>query len=75
MDHSSGATSTRRSAAGSGPTGLGDGFWGSFDDVPDEAGVSLSLSERQRSVFLTGVDQRGEKRPGGGQGDIGAIER
>jgi len=58
-----------------GATGLEDGFWGSFDDVPNEAGVILSLSEQHRSVFLTGVDQRGEKRPGGGQGDVGAIER
>jgi hypothetical protein len=58
-----------------GAAGLEDAFWGSFDDVPGEAGVILSRRVQKRSVHLAVVDQRGERRPDGGQGDVGAIER
>jgi hypothetical protein len=58
-----------------GTAGLADDFWGSFEDVPGDANVDLSLRIEKRSVHLTGLDQRGEPRPGGKPGDIGAIER
>jgi hypothetical protein len=58
-----------------GAAGLEDAFWGSFDDVPDKAGVILSRKVQKRSIHLAAVDQRGERRPDGERGDIGAIER
>ena len=58
-----------------GDAGLADGFWGAFDAFPPDAGMMLSRRLLNRLVQPTRLAPRGEPRPVGGRGDIGAIER
>jgi hypothetical protein len=56
-----------------GAIGLGDEFWGSFEDLPAGAGVVLQLRAPQRNVHRAAEDQLGAKRSGATSA-IGAIE-
>jgi len=54
---------------------LGDDFWGTFTSGPLGDHVAISVSRTTKSFHMESVDQRGNSRPLGGTGDIGAIER
>ena len=56
-----------------GAIGLGDEFWGSFEDLPAGAGAVLQIRAPQRNVHRAAEDQRGTKRTGATSA-IGAIE-
>ncbi len=53
---------------------LGDEFWGTFASGPLGGNVAITVERGSQSVSLIGVDQRGNTRPSGALGDIGAIE-
>ncbi len=58
-----------------GTVGLGDDFWGTFQNG-SLGHVTMTVSPTtSESVRLLNVDQRGQVRPLGGSGDIGAIEQ
>jgi len=54
---------------------LGDDFWGTVTSGPLGDHVAISVSRTTKSFHMESVDQRGNSRPLGGTGDIGAIER
>ncbi|MBZ5719976.1 MAG: hypothetical protein LAO03_06305 [Acidobacteriia bacterium] len=53
---------------------LGDDFWGTFTSG-NMGNVTMTMRPTTRTIQLTGSDQRGQSRPNGGMGDIGAIEK
>jgi hypothetical protein len=56
-----------------GPAGLNDAFWTSLAAAP--GGENVTLQRTDFTVGLPSVDQRGQPRPAGRRGDVGAIER
>lgn len=58
-----------------GTAGLGDDFWGTYQTGPISDHVSMNVSTSSKTVQLITSDQRGNSRPRGGLGDIGAIEK
>ena len=54
---------------------LGDDFWGTFTTGPLGTHVRISVERETKTFSLVGNDQRGNSRPSGALGDIGAIER
>ena len=54
---------------------LGDDFWGSYSSGPIDGNLSMTVKRDSYQVSLTGTDQRGNARPNGSLGDIGAIEK
>jgi hypothetical protein len=58
-----------------GPQQLGEAFWRSFSSGPLGANIVMSVDTTAPiAVTLSSRDQRGNARPYGGLGDIGAIE-
>jgi hypothetical protein len=58
-----------------GAVGLGDDFWGSFQTGFVGDGLWLEVTRSTATVHPVGTDQRGNARPSGPGGDVGAIER
>ena len=54
---------------------LGDDFWGTFSTGPLGPNVRITIQRETKAFSLVGNDQRGNSRPSGTSGDIGAIER
>ena len=54
---------------------LGDNFWGTFPNGPVSDNVSMTVYTDPYSAQLIGTDQNGKRRPSGGLGDVGAIEK
>jgi hypothetical protein len=54
---------------------LGDDFWGTFTSGPLGPHVVVTVERTTTSHRMEPRDQRGNARPAGGLGDIGAIER
>jgi len=58
-----------------GTSTLGDNFWATYPTGPVSDSVSMTVNMTTYSAKLTGTDQRGNARPKGGLGDVGAIEK
>jgi hypothetical protein len=54
---------------------LGDDFWDTFTSGPLGDHVRITVSHNTRPFRMETTDQRGNARPNGALGDIGAIER
>jgi len=54
---------------------LGDDFWDTFTTGPLGSHVSITVSHNTKPFRMETTDQRGNARPNGTLGDIGAIER
>jgi hypothetical protein len=54
---------------------LGDNFWATYSTGPTSDNVSITVTTTTDSAKLIGTDQRGNVRPKGGLGDVGAIEK
>lgn len=54
---------------------LGDNFWATYPTGPLSDNVSITVNTTTDSAKLSGTDQRGNARPKGGLGDVGAIEK
>jgi hypothetical protein len=54
---------------------LGDAFWGTYQTGPLCDNVSMTVTKRPQTVRPMTSDQRGQSRPSGGLGDVGAIEK
>jgi hypothetical protein len=54
---------------------LGDDFWGTFTTGPLGDHVSITVERQTKPFRMETTDQRGNVRPNGTRGDIGAIER
>jgi len=54
---------------------LGDDFWDSWESGPLGDGLWLDVTRSTATVHPVGTDQRGNPRPSGPFGDVGAIER
>ena len=54
---------------------LGDDFWGTFTTGPLGDHVSITVTRNTKPFRMESTDQRGNARPNGTMGDIGAIER
>jgi hypothetical protein len=54
---------------------LGDNFWATYPTGPISDNVSITVKTATSSAKLIGTDQRGNARPKGGLGDVGAIEK
>jgi hypothetical protein len=54
---------------------LGDSFWASYPTGPISNSVSITVTATTDSAKLISTDQRGNVRPKGGLGDVGAIEK
>ena len=58
-----------------GTAGLGDNFWGTYATGPISDSVQITVYAATYSTQLIGSDQRGNLRPRGSLGDVGAIEK
>lgn len=54
---------------------LGDNFWATYTTGPISDNVAITVNTATYSAKLAGTDQRGNARPKGGLGDVGAIEK
>lgn len=54
---------------------LGDDFWGTFTTGPLGDHVRITVERHTKPFRMETTDQRGNARPNGTMGDIGAIER
>jgi len=54
---------------------LGDDFWGTFTTGPLGSNVVISVTQETKHYAFAATDQRGNARPSGALGDIGAIEK
>ncbi len=54
---------------------LGDDFWGTYTTGQIDSNIRITVSRDTYNVSLAARDQRGNTRPKGSAGDIGAIEK
>ena len=54
---------------------LGDDFWDTFTSGPLGDNIHITISHNTKPFRMETTDQRGNARPNGTTGDIGAIER
>jgi hypothetical protein len=54
---------------------LGDDFWDTFTSGPLGDNIHITISHNTKPFRMETTDQRGNPRPNGTTGDIGAIER
>jgi hypothetical protein len=54
---------------------LGDDFWDAFPAASVGPELAMAVQRESRTLRLVGEDQRGNVRPSGTRGDVGAVER